>query len=151
MAIYQVVTLPDGILRDKAIPVKNINTGVLRLLDNMKDTMYEYDGIGLAAPQIGVLRRVVVIDIGDDLLELINPEIIKREGEQNGSEGCLSLPGIVGLVNRAEKVTVTALDRNGEEISLEGSGLLARALQHEIDHLDGILFIDKASETKKVK
>lgn len=151
MAIYQVVTLPDTMLREKCVPVNNINSGVLRLLDNMRDTMYEYDGVGLAAPQIGVLRRVVVIDTGDNLLELINPEIIKREGEQTGSEGCLSLPGIVGLVTRAEKVTVKALNRSGEEITLEGSGLLARALQHEIDHLDGILFIDKAVETKRVK
>lgn len=151
MAVYQVVRVPDEILRGKCVPVKNVNDGVLRLLDNMRDTLYEYDGVGLAAPQIGVSRRVVVVDTGNNLIELINPEIVSREGEQLGSEGCLSIPGIVGLVKRAEKVKVKATNRNGEEFTIEGSGLLARAFQHEIDHLDGILFIDKAIETRKVK
>lgn len=151
MAVYKVVTIPDEILRQKAKPVAKINAGVLRLLDNMKDTMYAYDGVGLAAPQIGVSKRVVVIDDGDNYYELINPEIIKGEGEQTGTEGCLSVPGVVGVVNRAKKVKVKAINRNGDEINIEAKDLLARALQHEIDHLDGLVFTDKASsiETEK--
>lgn len=151
MAVYKVVTIPDEILRQKAKPVAKINAGVLRLLDNMKDTMYAYDGVGLAAPQIGVSKRVVVIDDGDNYYELINPEIIQGEGEQTGTEGCLSVPGVVGVVNRAKKVKVKAINRNGDEINIEAKDLLARALQHEIDHLDGLVFTDKASsiETEK--
>lgn len=145
MAVYNVITVPDDILRQKAKPITKINAGVLRLLDNMKDTMYAFDGVGLAAPQIGVSKRVVVIDTGDEYIELINPEIISGEGEQTGSEGCLSVPGVTGIVTRFKKVTVKALNRDGEEINIVGSDLLARALQHEIDHLDGIIFTDKAS------
>ncbi|KUG03785.1 peptide deformylase [hydrocarbon metagenome] len=149
MAVYQVVTTPDEVLRAKARPVTKINEGVFRVLDNMRDTLYAENGVGLAAPQIGISKRLVVIDTGDNFMELINPEIIDQQGEAIRSEGCLSVPGIVGIVKRAEKVVVKALDRNGEEVTLEGSGLLARAFQHEIDHLDGILFIDKAIETRK--
>lgn len=149
MAVYQVVTTPDEILRAKAKQVNKINEGVFRVLDNMRDTMYAADGVGLAAPQIGISKQLVVIDTGDNFMELINPEIIAREGEQIRSEGCLSVPGIVGIVQRAEKVVVKALNRQGEEMTLEGTGLLARAFQHEIDHLEGILFIDKAIETQK--
>lgn len=150
MAVYQVLTLPHQVLRSKAEPVSRINNGVLRVLDNMRDTLYAEDGVGLAAPQIGVSKRLVVIDIGDDhLIELINPEITTMEGEKTGSEGCLSIPGVVGLVKRAERVKVKALNRLGEEMHIEGTDLLARALQHEIDHLDGILFIDKAIETHR--
>ena len=143
MAVYNLITVPDEILRQKAKPVTKINAGVLRLLDNMKDTMYAFDGVGLAAPQIGVSKRVVVIDTGDEYLELINPEIISAEGEQTGSEGCLSVPGVTGIVTRYQKVTVKALNRDGEEINITGSDLLARAA-HETDHLDGIIFTDKA-------
>ncbi len=149
MAVYQVVTTPDPVLRAKAKPVTKINEGVFRVLDNMKDTLYAENGVGLAAPQIGISKRLVVIDSGDNYMELINPEITDQQGEQIRSEGCLSVPGIVGIVKRAEKVAVKALNRKGEEIILEGTGLLSRALQHEIDHLDGILFIDKAIETRK--
>ncbi|NLB88668.1 MAG: peptide deformylase [Syntrophomonadaceae bacterium] len=149
MAVYNLITVPDEILRQKAKPVTKINAGVLRLLDNMKDTMYAFDGVGLAAPQIGVSKRVVVIDTGDEYLELINPEIISAEGEQTGSEGCLSVPGVTGIVTRYQKVTVKALNRDGEEINITGSDLLARALQHEIDHLDGIIFTDKAVDLEK--
>ncbi|NLO22665.1 MAG: peptide deformylase [Syntrophomonadaceae bacterium] len=147
MAVYQVITTPDQVLRVKAKAVGKINDGVFRVLDNMKDTLYAENGVGLAAPQIGISKRLVVIDTGDNYMELINPEIIEAQGEQVGNEGCLSVPGTVGLVKRADKVTVRALNRLGEEQILEGSGLLARAFQHEIDHLDGILFIDKAIET----
>ncbi|MGI5911761.1 MAG: peptide deformylase [Syntrophomonadaceae bacterium] len=151
MAIYQVVTLPNEVLRLKAAPVKNINTGVIRVLDNMRDTMQAFDGVGIAAPQIGVSKRIVLIDIGDNLIELINPEIIFREGEQTGTEGCLSIPDTVGRVTRSNRVVVKALNREGKEVIHEGEQLLARAFQHEIDHLDGILFIDRAIDIHKPK
>lgn len=149
MAIYNVVTLPDDVLRHKAKPITKINAGVLRLLDNMKDTMYAFDGVGLAAPQIGVSKRVVVVDTGEKYYELINPEIIYTEGEQTGQEGCLSVPGLVGIVKRAQKVTLKALDRHGEEVTVDAEDLLARAFQHELDHLDGILFPDIAESVAK--
>jgi len=149
LAVYQVVTLPDNILRAKALPVRKINSGVLRVLDNMRDTMYAFDGIGLAAPQIGISKRIIVVDTGDNLIEMVNPEIIYGEGEQTGSEGCLSVPNVVGLVKRAKKVTVKGLNRKGEEVNIEASDLLARVFQHEIDHLDGVLFIDRAIETRR--
>ncbi|MGR6835717.1 peptide deformylase [Syntrophomonas erecta] len=151
MAVYQVVVTPEEVLRNRAVPVKNINAGVIRVLDNMRDTMYAFDGVGLAAPQIGVSKRMIVIDTGNNLIELINPNITSMEGEQIGSEGCLSLPGVVGLVPRAQKVCVTGLNRSGEEVEIEASDLLARAFQHEIDHLDGILFTDKATEIRREK
>lgn len=149
MAVYQVITNPDPVLRQKAIPVEKINAGVLRVLDNMKDTLYAADGIGLAAPQIGISKRMIVVDLGDNLMELINPEIVQQEGVQNGTEGCLSVPGVIGWVDRAQKVTVRFLDREGQDQEIEAEDLLARCLQHEIDHLNGILFIDKASETQR--
>ncbi|MGI5920291.1 MAG: peptide deformylase [Syntrophomonadaceae bacterium] len=148
MSVYKVVTLPDELLRSRALPVKQINEGVIRVLDNMKDTLYAADGVGLAAPQIGIPKRIIVVDPGENYLELINPEIISAEGSQTGREGCLSIPDTVGIVERAQKVTVKALNRNNEEIIIEGEELLARVLQHEIDHLDGILFIDKAVQIK---
>ena len=113
------------------------------LLRDMADTMYKAEGVGLAAPQVGILRRVVVIDVGQGLIELVNPRIISTEGEQAGSEGCLSLPGRQGYVVRPKKVTVEAQDRNGKLFRITGEDLLARALCHEIDHLDGVLYIDK--------
>lgn len=149
MAVYQVVTMPNEILRSKALPIKNINAGTLRLLDNMRDTLYAFDGVGLAAPQIGALKRIIVIDTGDNFIELINPEIISREGEQTGSEGCLSVPGVVGRVTRYSKVTVKGLNREGQEVVYEAEKLLARVFQHEIDHLDGIVFTDRTSETQR--
>ena len=112
------------------------------LLRDMADTMYKADGVGLAAPQVGILRRVVVVDTGDGLVELINPEIIAREGEQAGAEGCLSLPGRQGYVVRPQKVTVRAQDRKGKPFEITAEGLKARAFCHEIDHLDGVLYID---------
>lgn len=134
----------DDVLRKKSKPVEKIDKRVLELLDDMAETMRHADGVGLAAPQVGILRRVVVIDVGEGLIELINPEIVESSGEQRGAEGCLSIPGIRGEVIRPEKVKVKALNREGEQIEVTGTGLLARALCHEIDHLDGILFIDKA-------
>ncbi len=148
MAVYRIVTVPEEVLRQKAKPVNKINAGVLRLLDNMKDTMYAYDGVGLAAPQIGVSKRVIVVDIDDSCYELINPEITAAEGEESGTEGCLSIPNVVGVVNRAKQVKVKAKNREGEDVNIIASDLLARALQHEIDHLNGVLFTDKAVSVK---
>ncbi|MDS1029858.1 peptide deformylase [Bacillota bacterium LX-D] len=143
MAIYNIVKIGDQVLREKARPVPKITPNIEKLLDNMRDTMYAANGVGLAAPQIGILKQVVVIDVGEGLLELINPEIRDMSGEEIDTEGCLSIPGVQGEVRRASKVTVKALDREGKEFTINGSGLLARALQHEIDHLHGILFVDK--------
>ena len=133
----------DDILRKKARSVENVNSRIRSLLEDMAETMYHADGAGLAAPQVGILRRLVVLDIGEGLIKLINPVIVEAYGEQQELEGCLSIPGIYGKVKRPEKVVVKALDENGKPLDLEGTGLLARALCHEIDHLDGILFIDK--------
>ena len=146
MAIRKIVKMPNDVLRKKCRPVDVIDDKIITLLDDMAETMYENDGVGLAAPQVGILRRVVVIDIGDEeigLLELINPEIISQEGEQIGTEGCLSVSDVRGDVKRPEKVVVQAYDRNGDLMEYEGEGLLAVAFCHEIDHLNGIIFTDK--------
>jgi peptide deformylase len=149
MGVYQVVTMPNEVLRAKSVPVKKINSGVLRLLDNMGDTLYAFDGVGIAAPQLGVSKRIIIVDTGDNLIELINPEIIAQEGEQIGTEGCLSLPGVVGVVKRFEQVTVKGLNREGQEVIHKAEKLTARALQHEIDHLDGVIFTDRASDIRR--
>lgn len=133
----------DDVLRKKAKKVEKIDERLQMLIDDMIDTMYHADGVGLAAPQVGILKRVIVIDVGEGVHALINPEFVSQSGEEIDVEGCLSIPGIRGKVNRPANVVVKALDRNGKEIQLEASGLLARALCHEIDHLDGVLFIDK--------
>lgn len=146
MSIRIIIKDTDPLLRKTSKPVEEIKPRIHKLLDDMADTMYDAEGVGLAAPQISILKRIVVIDIGEGLIELINPEIITKDGEQFGPEGCLSIPGIIGNVKRAESVKVKAIDRNGEEFIIEGTGLLARALQHEIDHLNGILFTDIAEE-----
>lgn len=143
MAIYQIVKIGDPILRIKANRVTKFNASIEKLLTNMADTMYDAEGVGLAAPQIGVSKRVIVIDVGEGLLELINPELVGQEGEEQAQEGCLSIPEIQGAVSRASWVKVRAQDRAGQEILIEGEGLLARALQHEMDHLEGVLFVDK--------
>ncbi len=133
----------DTILRKKSKIVKTIDKKILELLDDMAETMYQEDGVGLAAPQIGVLKRLVVIDVGEGLIKLINPVIIEANGEQQGIEGCLSVPGVSGEVIRPQKVRIEAQNEKGEYIELEGEDLLARAFCHELDHLEGILFIDK--------
>ena len=143
MALRQIVKIGEPVLRKKSKVVKEINDRLIDLLDDMADTMYEADGVGLAAPQVGILKRVVVVDIGDGLIELINPEIIEAEGEYLDNEGCLSVPGESGDVLRLYRVKVRALNRFGETIEIEGEELLARAFCHEIDHLDGILYVDK--------
>ena len=145
MAILNIVTSEDEVLRKKCRPVDKITPRTLTLLDDMLDTMRAANGVGLAAPQVGILRRIVIVDIGEGLIEMINPEIIATEGEQEGEEGCLSVPDEVGIVKRPNIVTVQATDRNGKPFTIRGEGLLARAFCHEIDHLDGILYIDKAS------
>ncbi|WP_077367345.1 peptide deformylase [Anaerosalibacter sp. Marseille-P3206] len=146
MAIRQLRYSEDPILRKKSREITDINDRIITLLDDMAETMYESEGVGLAAPQVGVLRRVVVIDVGDGLLKLINPEIIETNGASIDYEGCLSVPGVSGKVERPEKVKIKYLDLDGNEKELEGTGLLARAMCHEIDHLNGILFIDKTIE-----
>ncbi|NLJ41426.1 MAG: peptide deformylase [Clostridiales bacterium] len=133
----------DKILRKKSRPVDEVNERIHNLLDDMAETMYHVGGVGLAAPQVGVLRRVVIIDIGEGLLELINPEVVEVNGEQIADEGCLSVPGWTGQVKRPANVTVTGLDREGNRIKITGNDLLARAICHEVDHLDGVLYIDK--------
>ncbi len=146
MAIRQIRYAGDPILRKVSREVTEINDRIKTLLEDMVETMYEYDGVGLAAPQVGILRRVVVIDVGEGPIKMINPEIIEQEGESVDIEGCLSIPNRSGTVKRPEKVKVRYLDENGVEKTLEGTGLLARAICHEVDHLNGILFVDKMIE-----
>lgn len=152
MAKLKIVVAGDPVLRKIAAPVERIDKKLVRFLKDMAETMYAADGVGLAAPQVGVSKRVVVIDIGDGIYELINPEIVKKEGSVIGGEGCLSVPDYEGEVKRAEYVECEFTDRNGQRMLLQANGLLAVAVQHELDHLDGILFIDKAqSITPKQK
>lgn len=145
MAFLEIHKFDDPALRQKAKPVKRVGTAIRKTLKDMAETMYEAKGIGLAAPQIGLDRTMIVVDIGEGLLELVNPKVVSAEGSATATEGCLSLPGMWGEVPRAEKVKVEALDAGGHRTWIEGEGMLARVLQHEIDHLDGILFIDKAT------
>ena len=133
----------DAVLRKKSNYVNKVNRGITDLIKDMADTMYHANGVGLAAPQVGISKRVITIDIGSGLISLINPEIMEQKGDQTDIEGCLSIPGIVGEVIRPNWVRVRGLNEKGEQVELEGTGLLARAFCHEIDHLDGILFIDK--------
>ena len=145
MAIRKIRVDGDDVLRKNCKPIEKMTSRISTLIDDMFDSMYAANGVGLAAPQVGILKRVVVIDVCDDNpLCLINPEIIKCEGEQEGDEGCLSLPGLVGTVKRPNKVVCKALDRDMKEITVEGEGLLARAICHELDHLDGVLYKDRA-------
>lgn len=143
MAIRNIRTDGDEILRKVSKEVDKVDAKILTLLTDMAETMYKADGVGLAAPQIGILKRILVIDVGEGLIEMINPKILEESGEQIEVEGCLSLPGITGEVKRPAKVKVEALNPYGELITVEGEGLLAVALCHEIDHLNGILFTDK--------
>ena len=145
MAIRNIREDGDEVLRKVCKPVTQMTDRLATLIDDMFDTMYEANGVGLAAPQVGVLRRIVVIDIGEgEPLVLINPVIVESDGEQVGAEGCLSLPGLQGEVARPQHVICKALDRDMKEITVEGEDLLARAICHELDHLDGILYKDLA-------
>ena len=151
MAKLKIVKVGDDVLRKKCRPVDEITPKILRLLDDMTETMRQAQGVGLAAPQVGILRRIVVIEVEEgNVIELINPKIIAYAGEQTGTEGCLSVPGKWGTVTRPMHVTVRALNRHGEEFELTGSELLARAICHELDHLDGKLYIDVARNIETV-
>ena len=149
MAIRNIRTLGDSILTKECKPVKEINQKLLTLIEDMLDTMYEANGVGLAAPQIGILKQVVVIDVseeGDNPIILINPEIIEESGSQTGTEGCLSVPGKYGTVTRPNYVKVKALNEEMEEVIYEGTELLARAFCHEIDHLHGTVYVSKVED-----
>ena len=148
MSVLPIREIGDPVLRSRSKEVEEITDKTKELIDNMIDSMEAANGIGLAAPQIGVLQRVIVVEIEDDLKVTINPKPVKKKGEAVAEEGCLSVPGKSGLVKRAEEVTITGLNEKGEEIKYELEGLKARAFLHEIDHLDGILFVDKALEVK---
>ena len=143
MAIREIREKGDEILYKKCKAVVKFDEKLHILLDDMYETMQSRDGVGLAAPQVGILKRAVVIDVGDGKIELINPEIVEESGEQTGSEGCLSVPGVFGEVTRPNVVTVKAQDRDGKWFKITGKELLARAFCHEIEHLDGKLFLDR--------
>ena len=151
MALREIRHDSDPVLRKKARVVETIDNRIKILVEDMIDTMYEADGVGLAAPQIGVLKRIFVVDLYDEtgVKVLINPEIVSQEGSYLDTEGCLSVPGVNGYVERPVKTVVKGLNLDGEEITIEGVGLLSRAFCHEIDHLDGILFIDKMVEVEE--
>jgi len=144
MALLEIKKAGDTVLKEICQPVAKIDNKIRRLLDDMAETMYEANGVGLAAPQVGTAIRVVVIDVGNGLLELINPVIVEREGTATDTEGCLSIPDIFGEVERSSKVTVEFTNRRNKKQQITGEGLLARCFQHELDHLDGVLFIDRA-------
>jgi peptide deformylase len=152
MATLDILTFPDPRLRNRAQPVERVDDGVRAIIDDMFETMYAAPGIGLAAIQVNIPKRIVVIDVSDEKekpLTLVNPEIVERFGEEQMEEGCLSVPGFYEPVTRAERIRVRALDRNGASFELETDGLLAVCIQHEIDHLDGKLFVDHISALKR--
>lgn len=152
MALLEILEFPDPRLRTRARPVDNVDGELVRLIDDMLETMYEAPGIGLAASQVNVHQRLIVLDVSEDKDQphiLINPEIVAREGELETSEGCLSVPGFYEPVMRAEQIQVNAIGRDGEAFSLEAEGLLAVCIQHEMDHLQGKLFVDYLSGTKR--
>ena len=151
MAVIKIRTLPDPVLRQKARKVTNLDSSVQKLIDDMIDTMHAAPGVGLAAPQIGVSLRIAVIEIpGEEVVTLINPEVTKRQGERVVQEACLSVPGYQGEIKRSVTVKVKAQDRQGRQIRLKGEGFLAQALEHETDHLDGILYIDRVESPDKL-
>ena len=149
MASLEIKKAGNPVLKEICKPVDRVDSKLRKLLDDMADTLYDANGVGLAAPQVGIPIRVVVIDVGDGLIEMVNPVIRYKEGEQLGAEGCLSVPGIFGDVKRAEVVKVEFTDRKNKRKVLTGSGLLARCIQHELDHLDGKLFIDIAESLRR--
>ena len=154
MALLQILEFPDPRLRTRAQPVTQVDASLRKLVEDMFETMYSAPGIGLAATQVNVPKRLLVIDISDrrdQPLVLINPDVVAREGVEESEEGCLSVPGVFDKVTRAEKILVRALDRDGKPIELEADGLLAVCIQHEIDHLDGKLFVDYLSELKRTR
>lgn len=148
MAIRNVVQIGDETLRKKSFSVESFDESLRTLLDDMKETLRKEEGVGLAAPQVGVLRRVVIVDVKEGFFELVNPKIVSEKGEQCGWEGCLSVRGKRGVVSRPMKVKVSYQDRNGEQKVLQAKGFFARAVCHELDHLDGILYIDRAQHVE---
>ena len=146
MAVMKICRIGEDVLRKKCHPVKMFDRRTVSLLKDMAETMYAADGCGLAAPQVGILRRIAVIDVGDGLVELLNPEIIASEGAVVDVEGCLSIPGRRCTVERPERVTVRAMDRKGRPFEFEAEGFFARAVCHELDHLDGVMYVDKMIE-----
>ena len=151
MALRKIVVEGDPVLKKKSRPVEKFDARLAELLDDMRQTLYSAEGVGLAAVQVGVLRRVVVVDVGDGLLDLVNPEIIEAEGEQRESEGCLSLPGEYGETIRPAVVKVKAQNREGKWCIYKGDGLKARCFCHEIDHLDGILFTERLAPEASIQ
>lgn len=149
MAIRNVVQVGDDVLRQKCFPVETFDDGLIKLLEDMKDTVKKEQGAGLAAPQVGVLKRVAVVDVEEGYFEFINPVILSQKGEQSGWEGCLSVRGKSGIVSRPMKVKVSYQDRTGGKHLLQAKGFFARAICHELDHLDGVLYIDKATHIEK--
>ncbi len=150
MALRNIVKEGDDILTKRAKEVPQVNEKIKSLLDDMIETMRANDGVGLAAPQVGVLRRVFVVEVNDEVYELINPEILEENGIQTGDEGCLSVPGYIGTVERPAFIKMKGLDRDGNEIQVEGTELLAVALSHEYDHLEGVLFVNKALDVQEI-
>lgn len=148
MAIRNVVQIGDETLRKKSFPVENFDESLWTLLDDMKETLRKEEGAGLAAPQVGVLRRAVVVDVEEGFFEFVNPKIISEKGEQCGWEGCLSVRGKRGVVSRPMKVKLSYQDRQGEHRILQAKGFFARAVCHELDHLDGVLYIDRAQHVE---
>ena len=142
MGLRKIMTVKDPCLHKVCRPVEKFDGKLHRLLDDMKETLAEANGVGLAAPQVGILRRVVVVDTGEEMLELVNPELLETSGEQIGDEGCLSVPGKYGIVKRPNYAKVRAYDRDGNEFEVEGEELMARCFCHELDHLDGIVYTE---------
>jgi peptide deformylase len=147
---YQLKLYPDAVLRKKSLPINDVDGAVRELINGMAEIMYTYNGVGLAAPQVGMLQRIVMADVGEGLITLANPEILQKEGEDQLEEGCLSLPDIQVNIVRRQSIFVRGINPEGKEAQHELSGLMARVIQHEIDHLNGVLIIDYASPTEKI-
>ncbi len=151
MAIRNIVQVGDEVLRKVSLPVTEFDGKLAELLDDMKETLFKANGAGLAAPQVGILKRVFIVYVDDQLIEFVNPKIVSTKGTQIGEEGCLSVKGKFGTVKRFNSVDVLFFDRNGDQYRLKAKGFMARAIQHEYDHLDGILYIDKAENVQEEK
>jgi len=149
MALRNIVVEGDEILRKRSREVTEINDHIREILDDMLETMRAHDGSGIAAPQVGILKRMFLAEVDGELIELINPEILETEGEQTDDEGCLSVPGKIGAVKRPEYIKMKGLNRDGQEVVYEGTGFMPIVLSHEYDHLDGILYTDKASNVRE--
>ncbi|MBU0502391.1 MAG: peptide deformylase [bacterium] len=147
----KIIHFPNPVLKKKAKAVKRVTSEIITLINDMVQTMHAAPGVGLAAPQVGVSKRVIVADLGEGLIALVNPKIIEKKGSQSFTEGCLSLPGIEAPVERAKNVIVRGLDKSGKSVKIEAKGLMATVLQHEIDHLDGKVFIDRVEDPSYIK